>query len=81
MAKIKKMSPQKKKLKSQSIREPEFGQRVKAVRKHLKLKQTKMAEKLGEFYRFFNSNRQTIDMDIESIKKEKSSDGKGLNSK
>ena len=41
------MSPQKKKVGSQSIREPEFGRRVKAVRRHLKLKQKEMAEKLN----------------------------------
>jgi transcriptional regulator with XRE-family HTH domain len=40
------MSPKKKNEKSQAIRKPEFGQRVKSIRKHLKLKQAEMADKL-----------------------------------
>ncbi len=41
------MSPKKKKSESQAIREPEFGRRLKAVRRQLKLKQEEMAEKLN----------------------------------
>ena len=42
-----KMSPKNKTKKSQAIRDKEFGRRVKAVRKHLKLKQREMSAKLN----------------------------------
>ena len=41
------MSPKKKTEKSNKIRSPGFGKRVRAVRKHLKLNQQEMAEKLN----------------------------------
>ena len=41
------MSNKKKTEKSKKIRSPEFGKRVRAVRKHLKLNQEEMAEKLN----------------------------------
>ena len=41
------MSPKNKTRKSQAIRDKEFGKRVRTVRKHLRLKQQEMSEKLN----------------------------------